>query len=92
MKCLYPSIVLLDEPENSLSAKWQMELVRYIIGAVRAFRCQFVIATHSPFLLSIPGAKIYDLDQMPIKTEQWYNLENVRCYYQLFEDNKHHFK
>ncbi len=86
------SLVLLDEPENSLSAKWQMELVRYIIGAVRAFRCQFVIATHSPFLLSIPGAKIYDLDQMPIKTEQWYNLENVRCYYQLFEDNKHLFK
>lgn len=31
------SLVLLDEPENSLSAKWQMELVKYITGAVRAF-------------------------------------------------------
>lgn len=30
------SLILLDEPENSLSAKWQMELVKYIRGAVRA--------------------------------------------------------
>lgn len=85
------SLVLLDEPENSLSAKWQMELVKYITGAVRAFRCQFIIATHSPFILSIPGAKIYNLDAMPICTEQWYNLENIRCYYDLFKENERFF-
>ena len=82
------SLVLLDEPENSLSAKWQMELVKYITGAVRAFRCQFIIATHSPFILSIPGAKIYNLDSMPIGVGRWYDLENIRSYYQLFKDNE----
>lgn len=86
------ALVLLDEPENSLSAKWQMELAQYIMGAVRAFRCQLIIATHSPFLLSIPGAKIYDLDAMPIRTERWYNLESVRSYYQLFKDNEYLFR
>jgi predicted ATPase len=86
------ALVLLDEPENSLSAKWQLELVKYITGAMRAFHCQFIIATHSPFLLSIPGAKIYDLDSYPIKPERWYNLENVRCYYELFKNNGHLFK
>ena len=86
------SLVLLDEPENSLSAKWQMELVKFITGAVRAFRCQFIIATHSPFVLSIPGARIYDLDSYPIKTERWYNLENVRSYYELFKENEHLFE
>lgn len=85
------SLVLLDEPENSLSAKWQMELVKYITGAVRAFRCQFIIATHSPFILSIPGAKIYNLDSTPISIEKWYNLDNVKCYYQLFKDYEHFF-
>lgn len=85
------SLVLLDEPENSLSAKWQMELVKYITGAVRAFRCQFIIATHSPFILSIPGARIYNLDSMPIGVERWYNLENIRSYYQLFKDNEQFF-
>ena len=82
------SLILLDEPENSLSAKWQMELRKFIEGAVRAFRCQFIIATHSPFLLSIPGAKIYNLDSLPIRTDKWYNLENVRSYYQLFKENE----
>ena len=86
------SLVLLDEPENSLSAKWQMELVKYITGAVRAFRCQFIIATHSPFILSIPGAKIYNLDSMPIGVGRWYDLENIRSYYQLFKDNESLFK
>ena len=86
------SLVLLDEPENSLSAKWQMELVKFITGAVRAFRCQFIIATHSPFVLSIPGARIYDLDSYPIKSERWYNLENVRSYYELFKENEHLFE
>lgn len=86
------SLILLDEPENSLSAKWQIELVKYLTGAMRAFRCQFIIATHSPFLLSIPGAKIYDLDSSPIRTEQWYNLENVRHYYELFKENMHLFE
>lgn len=85
------SLVLLDEPENSLSAKWQMELVKYITGAVRAFRCQFIIATHSPFILSIPEARIYNLDSVPIGVERWYNLENIRSYYQLFKDNEHFF-
>lgn len=85
------SLVLLDEPENSLSAKWQMELRKFIEGAVRAFRCQFIIATHSPFLLSIPGAKIYNLDSLPIRTDKWYNLENVRSYYQLFKENESSF-
>lgn len=85
------SLILLDEPENSLSAKWQMELVKYIRGAVRAFRCQFIIATHSPFLLSVPGARIYDLDSFPIKTQRWFKLDNMRSYYELFKANEHLF-
>ncbi len=39
------SIILFDEPENSLSAQWQMELANSR-GIVRAFNCQLVIATH----------------------------------------------
>lgn len=28
---------------------------------------------------------------MPIGVERWYNLENIRSYYQLFKDNEHFF-
>lgn len=79
------SLILLDEPENSLSAKWQIELAQFLQGAARAFHCQLIIATHSPFILSIPGAWIYDLDAQPIQRDKWQNLENIRCYYELFK-------
>ncbi len=53
-------LYLLDEPENSLSPQKQQELLRFLEDSVRFFKCQFVIATHSPFLLSMRGAKIYE--------------------------------
>ena len=86
------SLILLDEPENSLSAKWQIELSKFLAGASRVFNCQLIIATHSPFLLSIPGVKIYNLDALPITTSQWYELENIKYYYELFKDNEVYFK
>jgi predicted ATPase len=59
-------LYILDEPENSLSPRRQMELADYIFNAARFFNCQFIISTHSPFLLAIPSAKIYDLDANPV--------------------------
>ena len=86
------SLVLLDEPENSLSAMWQKELALFIRGAMREFRCQFIIASHSPFILSIPNAQIYDLDSSPIQESNWNDLESMRCYYELFKSNEELFQ
>lgn len=85
------SLYLLDEPENSLSPKFQIELIQLISELSRFFKCQFIIATHSPFLLSIPNAKIYDLDSIPVVTKQWYELENMKIYYNFFKENKSKF-
>ena len=74
-------LYLLDEPENSLSAQRQIELVAFIEDMTRYEHCQFVIATHSPFVLSIKEAKIYDLDQKPVDVRRWTQLENVQTYY-----------
>ena len=78
---------MLDEPENSLAPKFQIDLLKLIVEASRYCDCQFVIATHSPFLLSIPGAKIYNLDLDPVEQCNWYELENVRIYYEFFKNN-----
>lgn len=86
------SLYLLDEPENSLSPKFQIELIQLISELSRFFKCQFVIATHSPFLLSIPNAKIYDLDSIPVMTKNWYELENMKIYYNFFKENKGKFE
>lgn len=79
------TLVLLDEPENSLSPKLQKELAKMIEDYVRFFNCQFIIATHSPFLLAIPHALIYDLDQTPSKVRAWDELENIKLYRELFQ-------
>ena len=77
-------LYILDEPENSLSPKRQIELTKFIEDSVRFFGCQFVISTHSPFLLAMRGAKIYDLDEMPAGVKKWTELENVRIFYDFF--------
>lgn len=78
-------LYILDEPENSLSPERQMELVRFIEDSARFSGCQFIISTHSPFLLAIGGAKIYDLDENPVDVKKWTELENVRRYYEFFK-------
>lgn len=85
-------LYLLDEPENSLSPKFQIELIQLLLELSRFFKCQFIIATHSPFLLSIPDAKIYDLDSIPVIKKKWYELENMKIYYKFFKENKDKFE
>ncbi|MBR2943109.1 MAG: AAA family ATPase [Clostridia bacterium] len=85
-------LYLLDEPENSLSTKRQLELVQFIEESARFFGCQFVISTHSPFLLAMRGAKIYDMDGDPVDVKRWTQLENVRTYYDFFMKHRHAFE
>lgn len=84
-------LYLLDEPENSLSPERQQELVRFLGDSARFFGCQFLIATHSPFLLSIKNAKIYDLDEEPVDVKRWTQLGNVRAYYEFFKKHEDEF-
>lgn len=84
-------LYLLDEPENSLSPQLQRELMAFLQDSARFYRCQFVISTHSPFLLSLPGAKIYDLDSDPVAVRPWTQLDHVRAYYDFFKEHEDEF-
>ena len=86
------SIYILDEPENSLSAENQIKLKKFIEDSARFYNCQFIISTHSPFLLNLLEAKIYDLDSMPPKVKEWTELDNVRTYYSFFKEHEKFFK
>ena len=85
-------LYLLDEPENSLAPRLQEELVRFLEDSVRFYHCQFVISTHSPFLLSMRGAKLYDLDGDRAEVRPWTELEHVRAYWRLFRDRAGEFE
>ena len=53
------NLYLLDEPEVSLSPQNQVQLAEEINKMTRYLGVQFIIATHSPFMLGILNAKIY---------------------------------
>jgi predicted ATPase len=86
------TLYCLDEPENSMSPKMQLELVKMLQEMARYCGCQFVIATHSPFLLALEGARIYDLDSRPAEIKEWWELENTKLYFEFFEKNKYLFQ
>lgn len=84
-------LYLLDEPENSLSPQLQRELLGFLEDSARFYRCQFIISTHSPFLLSMRGAKVYDLDARPVQSRPWTRLEHVQAYWQFFREHQQEF-
>ena len=81
----------LDEPENSMSPKTQLELMKLLERMARYCGDQFILATHSPFLLALSGARIYDLDASPVTIKNWWELENTRTYFEFFEKHRHLF-
>lgn len=84
-------LYLLDEPENSLSIEYQIQLAEYIEATARATKTQFIIATHSPILLSMKNAKIYNLDDYPASVCRWTELPNVRRYFDFFMSHREEF-
>ena len=85
------ALYLLDEPENSLSAELQLELKQFIEDSARFYRCQFIMSTHSPFLLSMAHATVYDLDADPPESRPWTKLKNIKIYFDFFKSHKHEF-
>ncbi len=60
-------IYFLDEPETALSPRRQIEFVKTLVEHTRDGHAQFIIATHSPILLSCPGAVIWSFDGHELK-------------------------
>lgn len=85
------ALYLLDEPENSLSPQNQLELKYFIEDSVRSHGCQFIISTHSPFLLSLRRARIYDIDIAPPMITPWTELESIRVYHDFFKEHEDDF-
>jgi len=69
-------LFLLDEPEAPLSPRRQLTMLSLLTDAV-AHGAQFIIATHSPILLSFPGAVILSCDESPMKEMKYDELDLV---------------
>lgn len=77
-------LYLMDEPEAALAPESQLALVALMSDAVAA-GSQFVIATHSPLLLAIPGATLYDFDDEGVRQARWDELASVQLWKGVME-------
>lgn len=92
-ECMVPdNLYLLDEPEVSLSPANQVKLAEEINMMARLLDCQFIIATHSPFILGTLNAKIYNIDDECMDEAKWQDLENVRYFYDFFKKHESEFE
>lgn len=67
---------LLDEPEAPLSPQSQLGLLA-LLREMTSSGAQFVVATHSPILLALPGATIYSFDGGQVQRTAFDALEHV---------------
>lgn len=68
------SLFILDEPEASLSPTRQMTFMARMNNLIQE-KSQFIIATHSPILLSFPGASIYQINETGINSIKYEDTE-----------------
>jgi predicted ATPase len=71
-------LYLLDEPEAALSPQRQLAFLRILHELTAQKIAQFVIATHSPILLTFPGATIFSLDAGEIRTVAYQETDHFR--------------
>ena len=79
-------IYLFDEPEAALSPSRQLAALSAIHQLVEN-ASQFVIATHSPILLSYPHARILQFDQSGIREVAYEDTEH----YSITRDFLNHY-
>ena len=70
-------LYILDEPEAALSPQRQLTFLSMVKDMVEE-DCQFILATHSPVLMALPGATILCLDETPPRAVEFDDLEHVR--------------
>ncbi len=72
-------LYLLDEPEVPLSPIRQLALLSVLKRETEGPQpSQFVIATHSPLLMALPGARIFGFDGGTVREQAYEDLEHVR--------------
>ncbi len=79
-------LYLLDEPEAALSPQRQLTLLLEIVNCAKE-DAQFIMVTHSPILLGIPGAEILSFDNGQIHPIDYEDTDSYQIT-KMFIENK----
>ncbi|MBK1876763.1 AAA family ATPase [Pelagicoccus mobilis] len=70
-------LYLIDEPEAALSPQRQLAFALFLHEMAQQ-NCQFIIATHSPIILSVPKAEIWNFEENHLASCSYEDLEHVQ--------------
>ena len=71
-------VYLLDEPEAALSPVKQLALIVFILETLKHNNAQFIIATHSPILMGIPGASLFEIRETEMERVEYKDTDHYR--------------
>lgn len=83
-------LYLLDEPEAALSPDNLLVLMRQIHLLLQK-KSQFIIATHSPMLLTFPGAQVIELTEDAIQTKDYRETRHYQLVKAFLEQPETYF-
>jgi predicted ATPase len=86
-----PGFYLMDEPDAPLSFTACLGLVALLHDLVQA-GAQAVVATHSPMIAAIPGARLLELGDWGIRAAQWDELDLVRHWRLFMSEPQSYFR
>lgn len=83
-RCTSQGLYLMDEPESALSPARQIDLVEMLASIQENAAAQVIMATHSPILMAVPGARIlqltrFGLDAVELEETRHFKLYRAFC-------------
>src|SRR4051794_7584887 len=87
-----PGFYVLDEPESALSFTGCLALVGVLQELIRRGRSQVLVATHSPVVAALPGARILELGDDGWQERAWDDLALVDHYREFTRDPQQYLR
>lgn len=73
-------LFILDEPESALSPAKQFEFLKLLRQMQRANNCQVIMATHSPILMALPDADLWQLERYGFRSTTLEETAHFKIY------------
>ncbi len=79
-------IYFMDEPESALSPHRQLQLLRSLDRVQRSATSQVIMATHSPILMAVPGARLLEIDRHGFHDVALHETRHYKLYAEFMAD------